>query len=161
MKPIKVLSVGPEKEVGSNGTRICKVELLTLDLKETLNVTCFLGKDGTPADIKVGSDYEAELEEGKPYKGCKQYSMAIWKMKEMPKVDPEKELADEEKEMWDQKEMRSHRRACLAIAASMLSDDMKKQGSPDVEVVGMVQLIASQLVDYVYETPDVPIPPEE
>ena len=151
-KAIKVLSVGKVEEVGENKTRLARVEVLTLDLKETLMVGCFLGKDGSADDIKVGYDYEAEIAEGKAYKGKKQYSMPLWKMKEMPKADPIKEEADEEKAMWDQKEMRSHRRACLAIASGMISEEVKAGfGSPTTDPIKILMENADRLVKYVYD----------
>lgn len=153
---VKVLSIGEVRIVGANATKVVDVEVLKLDTKDTLKVSCFLGK-GEASELKIGFDYEADME-GKDYKGKKQYSMPLWTMKEMPKIDPEKEEGEVTQEMWDQKERRGHRRACLAIASSLLADDIKKElGKPEGDVVGMVQLMATKLLDYVYEEINIPL----
>lgn len=158
---VKILSVGEVKTKGQNNTKMAEVEVLTLDTKETMKVTCFLGKAET-IDLKVSSDYEAEIEEGKPYNGKKQYSMALWKCKEMPKAKEPEVEEEMSKGDWDEKERRSHRRACLAIAAGMLTDKKKDElGNTDVEVAGMVQLTANKLIDFVYNEFDSVKMPEQ
>ena len=146
MVAIKILSVGAERTT-PKGTSLVDIEVLKLDTKETIKVACFLGSNGTRDSIDISADYEADIT-NKPYKGKPQYSTALWTMKKIEKPEPE-----EEKEVdWDSKERRGHRRACLAIASSLLTDEQKSHlGAPDVEVTNMVQMMAVKLIEFVYE----------
>ncbi len=57
---------------------------------------------------------------------------------------------------WNQKERRSHRRACVAISAGLLRDE-EKVNAPDVDRINMVILMADKLVTYVYGEDDGPV----
>lgn len=56
---------------------------------------------------------------------------------------------------WDAKELRGHRRACMAIASGLLLE-ADKAGEPDVERIALLELMADKMVAYVYGEKEIP-----
>ena len=150
MVAIKILSVGEVRTVGENNTRIATIEALQLDNKETIKISAFLGKNGDPTDLVIGTDYEADVT-GKDYKGKKQYSMPIWTMKGMPKQKEEEEEAAPSQEMWAAKEKRDFKGRCLMYAIETIKQTFpEKTFTSEGDFIGMAQMIASRYLDYIY-----------
>lgn len=154
----KILGIG-KAETSKTGKGYAKFALEKLDTKEEMIVSVFLGNAGyDDIPFSVGDEVEIEVQAGewknKYGKKMISYSSGLWLMTPLKKPELPKATEDDGVD-WEGKERRGHRRACLAIAASILTDEMKNElGKPDVEVVGMVQLMANKLVDYVYDEVD-------
>jgi len=152
MYMLKVLDIGTTKTIKTQFGDKPKVNLKVEELSTHQvyeNAGYFIPKDGL--FFKIGDEITGELEVNGKYTNLKNLAPV---KKETPPPPPANGNGDDEVD-WDGKELRGHRRACLAIAASMLTEEQKnKLGATDVEVVGMVQLTADKLLAYVYGKED-------
>lgn len=153
-KLVTILAVGDIQETKTGK----EYRVLKVQTPETvINVNVFLGRDGDTL-LERGQSALMEMTET-TYKGKKQYSSGMWLIEKVRDVKDdlkhteEKDAhddSDHEQQMWQDKELRGHRRACLAIAASLLTDKQKDSlGEPDA-MAGMIILISRQLLDEVY-----------
>ena len=149
MNMFTVVEIGNTYEIDTQYGKKQKVEvkLKEVTTQQVYDTSYFIPKDGFT--FKVGEDILADVVVSGKYTNLK----SVEKISSPP--PPPEKTEEMSKEDWEGKERRGHRRACLAIASSLLTEDMKKELKvPDVELVNMTMLMANKLVDYVYETFD-------
>jgi len=147
MYMLKILDISPTMTVKTKFGDKPKVNLKVEEMSTHQvyeKAGYFIPKDGL--FFKIGDEVEGELSVEGNYTNVKNLQPI-----QKPTPPPPPANGDEEAVDWDGKELRGHRRACLAIAASMLTEEQKnKLGAPDVEVEGMVELVAVKLLNFVY-----------
>ena len=157
---VEIFGIGKKKDFKGGMQEIIGKELSTgalYNLSVWLNdnpwnfnrgdhVTLKLGKESTYGGVV---SYSVSLKDIQPLSGAPAQPM------DLPPTPPPPPKESPSKEEWLEKEIRGHRRACLAIASALLKDD-EKTGAPDVERINMLQLMADKLVDYVMGKEQVP-----
>jgi len=151
--------VGQKVFVGAKKTPMRKVNVTQLDTRENHEVSVFLGKsEEDDFNFVTGQEVLMDID-AKDYKGKTQYSAGAWKCKPLTEMPEKAEIfqgtpvqtPEAPKSMpvpapdgvdWDGKELRGHRRACLAISSQILLDGNK--------TVPEIIATANILVNYVY-----------
>ena len=112
----KVISVSDVRTTQS-GKELVDIRIENVATGQEMKVACLPGKNGDFTKLVKDDRYDMEVDDTKQYKGKTQYSTGLWLMKKIEKPIPVKEEVVD----WDSKEKRAHRRACCAIAASLLT----------------------------------------
>lgn len=142
---VRIASIGVFKTI-SGGIQEIQVE--TLDTKQMLDVSVFLNDGQWP--FNGNDEVTMSVKQGKEYRGKTPWVTGLDKIVPIKTMETEAKESEMSKEDWAEKEDRSHRRACVAIAVGMLSEKDKIDfETMDVERVGIVLLTAEKIKQYV------------
>lgn len=143
----KIVKVG-EAKTTQYGVRI-DLDVVRLDTGAKMRVACF-AKEAGAFKNQIGDEVSMSLKEvskdDKTYYNVSPKDIALL----IPAAKSDVIIPQEVKPDWDAKELRTHRRACLAISSGLIRQE-ELLGEPDGDArLGMLQLMAEKLVEYVY-----------
>ena len=177
MQAVRINDVGVGRPVNTkNGARlIFPINVLEMSMNRLYDVDVW-ANEGEVFEYSAGQEVSMDIKPGQEYKGKQQYSASMSKMAllkhtseiateildgeevvasavpvKTPSAPPVASPQTSEKEMWAAKERRDFKGRALMYATQAISQvHREKIWEDEKEFVDMVEMVASQYVDYIY-----------